>query len=127
MRNSINFLTIILLSFFFLIAWSSDNQANGQCNLKIESKIEGQATGQNSNILLKVNRGSGTIDFYLVDLNKPQKGAVQKETKSASELKNDFVLVFKNVPPSNYTIQAIDNKKCQVSVGGVDGILISRN
>lgn len=103
------------------------NLVKGQCILKVESKIETSGTGQNSDIQLKVNQGSGTIDFYLIDLNAPQKGPVQKETKLASELRNNFVVVFKNVPPSKYTIQAIDNNKCQVSIGGVEGILVSRN
>ena len=125
MRNKLYFLTHIIFGFFILMIWSNMNLANGQCNLKIESKIEKSSNGQNSDIHLKVNQGSGTLDFYLIDLNAPQKGPVQKETRSASDLSDDFVLVFKNVPPSNYTIQAIDNRKCQVSVGGVGGILIS--
>ena len=125
MRNKLYFLTHIIFGFSLLMIWANMNLANGQCNLKVESKIEKSSTGQNSDIHLKVNQGSGNIDFYLIDLNAPQKGPVQKETKSASELSNDFVLVFKDVPPSNYTIQAIDKRKCQVSVGGVGGILIS--
>lgn len=127
MRNRTNFLTIIFFSFFLLFFLSINNAAFSQCNLKVESKIEKSVTGRNSDIHLKVNLGSGRIDFHLVDLKSPQKGTVQKQTISASELKDDFVLVFKNVPPSNYTIQVIDSKKCQVSVGGVDGILISEN
>lgn len=125
MRNTINLLTIFLLGFFFLIFWSNINLAHGQCILKIESKIEKAETGQNSDILLKVNQGSGSIDFYLIDLNAPQNGPVQKESRFASELKKDFAMVFRNVPPSNYTIQAIDNNKCQISIGGVKGLLVS--
>lgn len=127
MKNKINLLTILFSGFFLLIIWSNMNLVKGQCILKVESKIETSGTGQNSDIQLKVNQGSGTIDFYLIDLNAPQKGPVQKETKLASELRNNFVVVFKNVPPSKYTIQAIDNNKCQVSIGGVEGILVSRN
>lgn len=122
-----NLLTILFFGFFLLIFCSNMNLVNGQCILKVESKIEKSETGQNSDIQLKVNQGNGTIDFYLVDLNAPQSGPVQKETRSASELRNDFVLVFKSVPPSRYTIQAIDKNKCQVSIGGVEGILISGN
>lgn len=126
MRNSVYYLFIIVLSFSFLIAWSNDNPANGQC-LNIESKVEKSTTSSNSDISLKVNKGNGVIKFYLYDLNAPQKGAIKEVSKSASDLKNEFVTIFKNIPPSNYTIQAIDNNKCQVSIGGVEGILISGN
>ena len=127
MRYKMNLLTILFFGFFLLIFCSNMNLVNGQCILKVESKIEKSETGQNSDIQLKVNQGNGIIDFYLIDLNAPQSGPVQKETRSASELRNDFVLVFKSVPPSRYTIQAIDKNKCQVSIGGVEGILISGN
>lgn len=126
MRNSVYYLFIIVLSFSFLIASSSDNPANGQC-LDIESKVEVSSTNQNADILLKVNKGNGVIKFYLYDLNAPQKGAIKEVSKSASALKNEFVTIFKNISPSNYTIQAVESSKCQISIGGVEGILISSN
>jgi hypothetical protein len=103
------------------------NPSYGQCNLKFEAKVEKPSGSGNSDILIKLEQGSGNIDFYLIDLNKPQNGPLQKTQKSASELRNDFVVVFRNVQPSNYTIQAIDNNKCQVSIGGLEGITISSN
>jgi len=127
MIKQIDLLKGILLACIIVISLSGFNKTLAQCNLEIDSKIEKSNSGQNSDIYLKAIRGNGSIDFYLIDLDAPQKGPIQKQTKSANELKNDFVLVFENVPPSNYTIQAIDNSKCQVSIGGVQGIKISRN
>ncbi len=106
---------------------SGFNHAKAQCDLKVESKVEKSGAGQKADIYLKVDKGSGSLDFYLVDLNAPQRGPIQKETKPASALKDDFVLVFSGIAPSNYTIQVIDNKKCQISIGGVKGITISKN
>jgi len=108
------------------LAFTMVNDAQAQCDLKIESKVivpEGSSTGA---IYLKVEKGTGSIDFYLVDLSEPQKGTLIKETRSASDLKKDFVLIFDNLKPSTYTIQAIQSRECQVSVGGVGGITVSK-
>jgi hypothetical protein len=74
-----------------------------------------------------VAKGTGSIEFYLIDLKDPHAGPVMKETISASTLRDDFVIVFNNVKPSSYTIQAIQSRDCQVSVGGVEGITVSAN
>jgi len=117
----------IFIGILFMLVLSNANYANAQCNLNMESKIEKIGQGPNSDIQIRLNRGEGTIDLYLIDLNNPQRGPIQKATKSASELRNEYVVVFRNVPPSKYTIQAIDNRKCQISIGGVEGIIISSN
>lgn len=130
MRNKVNFPTTFFFGFFFLIIGSNMNLAHAQCALKVEYKVEKSNNGQNADIHLKVIQGTGNIDFYLVDLNDPHKGPIQKVTKSAFELRSDFVQIFTNVPPSRYIVQAIlatDPKNCQISVGGVEGILISGN
>ncbi len=126
MKSKLKIFSFIALVLFGILIIFSD-AANAQCNLKVESKIEQSDTGRNGDIYLKVKRGSGKVDFYLIDLNNPQKGPLRQENRSASDLKRDFVLVFKNVPPATYTIQVIDSKKCQVSVGGIEGITISGN
>ena len=127
MRIRINRQIIVFFSLLFLITFSTLNLSFGQCNLKIDSKIEKVGDGPDSNIQLKVVSGQGSINFHLIDLNNPQNGPIQTETKSTSQLKDEFVVVFRNVPPSNYTIQAIDENKCQISIGAVAGIIISSN
>ncbi len=126
MRKRLNLIGFAFSILFFTL-FVGVHQSFAQCNLKIESKVEKTEPSQNSDIYLKLDRGSGSINFYLVDLNKPQDGPVQRVQRSASELRNDFVVVFTDVPPSKYTIQAIDNNKCQVSIGGVEGITITSN
>jgi len=100
-----------------------------QCNLKFEVKVDQTSANANGSaeIQLKLERGNGNIDLYLIDLNNPQKGPVQKAQKSASELRNELTVVFRDVPASKYVIQAVDQNKCQVSIGGIEGITISSN
>ncbi len=116
------FIGLMMICAIFL-----SSASHAQCDISIESKVEKQSSGANSNILLRVDKGAGSIDFYLIDLENPHNGPVMKETRSASALKDDFVVVFNNVKPSSYTIQAIQNRDCQVSVGGVKGITVSAN
>ena len=123
--QKIQFSIAVLLSLGFLMLFAGN--ALAQCDIEVESRVEQQQGSPNFSILLKVENGSGSIEFYLIDLNNPHKGPVQRETRTAAELRNDFVAVFRNVPPSTYTIQAIDSRKCQVSVGGVGGIMVSNN
>ena len=127
MRIKINHQIIVFFSLLLFITFSTVNLSFGQCNLKIDSKIEKVGDGPNYNIQLKVERGQGSINFHLIDLNNPQNGPIQTEIRSTSQLKDEFVVVFRNVPPSNYTIQAIDDNKCQISIGGIEGIIISSN
>jgi hypothetical protein len=68
------------------------NHAFSQCNLKFEAKVEKTTGGANADIQIKLEQGSGNIDFYLIDLNRLQNGHLQKTQKSASELRNDFVV-----------------------------------
>ena len=126
MKSRLHIISLVASGLFVIMMMLSDT-ACAQCNLKVESKIEKSDSGQNGDIYLKVKRGSGRIDFYLIDRNEPAKGTLKKESKSASELKSGFVLVFKDVPPATYIIQVVDDKKCQVSVGGIEGITISGN
>jgi hypothetical protein len=115
---------VIVLAFSFI----TSSPAYGQCNLKFEVNVDNPSTpGSNAEIQLKLERGNGRIDFYLIDLNNPQKGPVQKTQRSASELRNELTVVFKDVPESKYIIQAVDQNKCQVSIGGIEGIIISSN
>jgi len=126
MMRNINIKVLFVgLMMICAILFSSESQA--QCDLQVESKVEKLSSGANSNILLRVDKGTGSIDFYLTDLKAPHNGPVMKKTISASALKDDFVIVFNNVKPSTYTIQAIQNRDCQVSVGGVGGITVSAN
>ena len=126
MMRNINF-KALFISLMIICAIILSSESHAQCDLRIESKVEKQSNNANSNILLRIDKGVGSIDFYLIDLNAPHNGPVMKETKSASALKDDFVVVFNNVKPSTYTIQAIQNRDCQVSVGGVGGITVSAN
>ena len=125
-RSYVRLNSHILVGVFFVILLSS-GVSRAQCALKAEYKVEKSNNGQNSDIHLKVIQGTGRIDFYLVDLNDPHKGPIQKETKLASDFNSDFVPVFKNVVPSRYSVQVIDANKCQYSVGGIEGILIPEN
>lgn len=127
MKKHIGIFVGVFVMTLIAITMVGVNPSFSQCNLKFEAKIEKSVGGGNADIQIKLEQGSGNIDFYLIDLNKPQNGPLQKTQKSASELRNDFVVVFRNVQPSSYTIQAIDNNKCQVSIGGVEGITISSN
>lgn len=127
MVKRVKILQSVLLVLFFISMSSLSNQVMSQCKLKIESKIVKDNARGTAAIQLKVIRGSGNLNFYLIDMKAPQKGPVQKASKSANQMKNEFVEVFRNVKPSNYIIQTVDNKKCQVSVGGVQGLEISRN
>lgn len=127
MKKHIGIFVVVFMMTLIAMTLLGINPSYSQCNLKFEAKVDKPLTGGNADIQLKLEQGSGNIEFYLIDLNKPQNGPLQKTQKSASELRNDFVVVFRNVQPSNYTIQAIDNKKCQVSIGGVQGITVSSN
>jgi hypothetical protein len=125
MRNINGKALFIGLMVFCAVILSSES--NAQCELQVESKVEKLSSGANSNILLRVVKGTGSIEFYLIDLKAPHDGPVMKESVSAATLKDDYVIVFNNVKPSAYTIQAIQNRDCQVSVGGVEGITVSAN
>ena len=126
MKNKRKLFILVGFSLFgFMIFFSG--AALAQCNLKVESKVERSDSNRGGDIFIKVKRGSGKIDFYLIDLKNPKKGPLRKESRPSSEFKGDFVLLFKNVPPSVYSIQVIDSKKCQVSVGGIEGITITEN
>jgi hypothetical protein len=125
MRNKNGKALFIGLMVFCAIILSSESHA--QCELLVESKVEKQSSGANSNILLQVVKGTGSIEFYLFDQKDPHKGPLMKETLSASELNDDYKIVFNNVPPSTYLIQAVKNSECQVSVGGIGGITVSAN
>ncbi len=118
------FLVVVLA-----ITLINTSPAHSQCNLKFEVKVDQVSSSANggSEIQLKLERGRGSIDLYLIDLNNPQKGPVQKAQRSASELRNELTVVFRDVPPSKYVIQAVDQDKCQVSIGGIEGITISSN
>lgn len=127
MKYRVNIVNYTFFGLLALMIFLGANNAKAQCELKVESKVEKSDSTPNSNIYLKVDKGSGSLEFYLIDLNAPQKGVIQKVTRQASELKDEFVLVFSGISPSNYTIQAIDSKKCQISIGGVKGITVSKN
>jgi hypothetical protein len=124
MRKYINRLNAIVLGALLLFLTVGVSNSYGQCDLKAEYKVEQEASG-NATILIKLEKGNGLIKFYLVDLNKPQAGPVQQNQKTAQELKSEFVEIFKNVPQSNYIIQAVSNNDCQVSIGGLEGISTS--
>ncbi len=127
MKYRVNIVNCVFFGLLALMIFSGVNHAKGQCELKVESKVETLDSGPKTDIYLKVIKGSGSLDFYLIDLKAPQKGPIQQKTKQASTMKDEFVLVFGDVSPSNYTIQVIDAKKCQISIGGVRGITISNN
>ena len=127
MRKSLENLVGVFCGMLLLFTVATTSLSYGQCNLKIESKVEKSQSGSTSDISLKVGQASGTLNFYLIDLEKPQAGPVQQTQQFASALKNDFVVVFRDVPPSKYIIQAVDGNKCQISIGGIEGITISSN
>jgi len=126
MMRNIN-IKALFIGLMMICAIMLSSESHAQCDLQVESRVEKQTSGVNSNILLRVDKGTGSIDFYLIDLKAPHNGPLMKETISASALKDEYAIVFNNVAPSTYTIQAIQNKDCQVSVGGVTGITVSAN
>ncbi|MDZ7606677.1 MAG: hypothetical protein U5K79_14055 [Cyclobacteriaceae bacterium] len=84
----------LFIGLMMICAIFFSNESYAQCDIKVETKVEKQSSGANSNILLRVDKGTGSIDFYLIDLKDPHNGPVMKETISASALNDDFVVSF---------------------------------
>jgi hypothetical protein len=126
MRKGLGTFWGIVFGIIFILVLLESYPAFSQCNLKAESKVEQTSSGK-SVIKVKIISGSGALDFYLIDQKTFKTGPLEKVTKNAFELKDNFEVIFENVNPSIYTIQLIDNKKCQISIGGMKGILVSSN
>jgi hypothetical protein len=100
-------------------------RSHAQCNLKFEYKIEKSNSGNGFDILIKAIEAKGNLQLLLVDRINPEKGILKKVSYSSSDLQKDFVTVFRDEKPSTYIIQVIDKDKCQISIGGLEGITLS--
>lgn len=96
-----------------------------QCDLKFDFRIEEAMDNQdNGKIYIRLLGAEGNYTFKLFDW-EDGKNEYTREIKISTLKKGEEILVFDQLKPSIYTVQAFDEKGCQTSIGGINKIVLS--